>query len=89
MGSNQKVGIEQETKDRLWRYQYLYRNEVYVFRREGIKGWLYLFSRVGFHVIKVLLKAPNDKKEKLKTIISSFLSGFRFHPAVEYVGKES
>lgn len=88
MGSNQKVGIEQESKDRLWRYQYLYRNEVYVFRREGMKGWLYLFSRVGFHVVKVLMKAPNDKKEKLKTITSSFASGFRFHPAVEYVGKE-
>lgn len=85
MGSNQKVGIEQESKDRLWRYQYLYRNEVYVFRREGLKGWCYLFARVGCHVAKVLIKAENDKAEKLKTIVSSFISGFRFHPTIEYI----
>lgn len=89
MGSNQKVGIEQESKDRLWRYQYLYRNEVYVFRREGLKGWFYLFARVGCHVAKILIKAKSDRTEKLKTIISSFISGFKFYPAIEYVDKES
>lgn len=85
MGSNLKVGIEQETEDRLWRYQYLYRNEVYVYRREGIKGWLYLFFRVLFHTAKVLVKAKEQKWKKLNVIWKSFISGFSFQPKVEFV----
>lgn len=87
MGSNQKVGIEQEASDRLWRYEYLYRNEVYVYRREGLKGYLYLFTRVVLHLLRVLLKAKTAKGTKLKVVCSSFLQGFRFHPEVEFVGE--
>lgn len=85
MGSNAKVGIEQEAQDRLWRYQYLYRNEVYVFGREGLKGYVYLFLRVALHATRVVLKAKEAKLQKLKVLLSSFLSGFTFHPEVEYV----
>jgi len=85
MGSNAKVGIEQESSDRLWRYQYLYRNEVYVFGREGFKGYIYLFLRVALHGARVLFKAKDSKGQKLKVLLTSFLSGFSFRPKVEYV----
>lgn len=85
MGSNAKVGIEHEAKDRLWRYQYLYRNEVYVFGREGLKGYIYLFMRVALHCVRVILKSKEAKMDKLKVLLSSFFSGFSFHPEVKYV----
>lgn len=88
MGSNAKVGIEQESKDRLWRYQYLYRNEVYVFRREGIKGYAYMFLRVMLHCAKVLLKSNNGRMYKLKVLLSSFMNGFSFQPPIKYVKEE-
>ncbi|MBE6806732.1 MAG: glycosyltransferase [Ruminococcaceae bacterium] len=84
MKSNDKVNIATDSADRLGRYAYLYRNEVYVYRREGIKGWLYLLPRVCLHLVKVLLKSDH-KWKKMKVILSSFFAGFRFKPAIEYV----
>lgn len=88
MGSNQKVGIEQDSPDRLWRYRYMYRNEVVLYRREGLKGYLYLYARTAFHLLKVLFKAKTAKSEKLKVIKTSFKKGFHFHPQIEYVNLE-
>ena len=84
MKSNDKVNIATDSADRLGRYAYLYRNEVYVYRREGFKGWMYLLPRVCLHLVKVLLKSDH-KWKKMKTILSSFFAGFRFKPAVEFV----
>ena len=84
MHSNDKVNIATDSADRLGRYAYLYRNEVYVYRREGVKGWLYLIPRVCLHLAKVLLKS-NHKAKKMQVILSSFFAGFRFNPPIEYV----
>ena len=84
MQSNAKVNIATDSTDRLSRYRYLYRNEVVVYRREGLRGWIYLITRVAFHVLKVLLKSQ-DKWAKIKVILSSFFAGFSFHPPIEYV----
>lgn len=85
MNSNQKVGIEQEEDNRLWRYEYLYRNEVYVYRREGIKGLSYLVARVFLHSYRVIRFAQKEKKKKLHVIWRSFIKGFTFNPTVEQV----
>lgn len=87
MASNAKVGIEQDSEDRLWRYAYMYRNEVYLYKREGIKGILYLFLRVVLHSVRVLRSSGEGKGIKLKTIWKSFFSGFRFSPVIQYVGE--
>ncbi len=84
MKSNDKVNIATDSPDRLGRYAYLYRNEVYVYRREGLRGWVYLFTRVAYHVVKVLLRST-AKWQKIKVILSSFFAGFRFRPPVEMV----
>jgi GT2 family glycosyltransferase len=84
MQSNAKVNIATDSADRLGRYRYLYRNEVYVYRREGLRGWLYLISRIAFHILKVL-RGSSDKGAKIKVILSSFFAGFRFRPPVEFV----
>ncbi len=84
MHSNAKVNIATDSVERLPRYRYLYRNEVYVYRREGLRGWIYLLTRIVFHVLKVL-RASGNKWAKIKTILSSFFTGLRFRPPVEYV----
>lgn len=88
MANNNKVGIEAESEDRLWRYKYLYRNEVYVFKREGIKGYLYLFLRFCLHNYRIITKAKKCRKEKLKIIWQSFIRGFRFKPEIEFIQKQ-
>lgn len=85
MKSNAKVGIENDSNERLWRYQLVYRNEVYVFRREGMKGWIYLLSRMFFHSAKIIARAPNDKMKKIELIWKSFFEGIKFNPKIEKV----
>ena len=84
MASNHKVGIEAESRDRLWRYKLLYRNEVYIYRHEGIKGMVYMLARVILHCMRVIFSG-NEKIEKLKVILNSFMKGLSFNPKVEYV----
>ncbi len=84
MHANAKVNIATDAADRLPRYRYLYRNEVVVYRREGLRGWIYLISRVAFHILKVL-RHGSDKGAKIRIILSSFFEGLRFHPSVDYV----
>lgn len=84
MRHNNKVNIATDSLDRLPRYAYLYRNEVYVYRREGLVGWLYLLARVGLHLCKIWLRSP-VKGKRMKVILSSFAAGLRFHPRVERV----
>ena len=84
MHSNDKVNIATDSPDRLGRYAYLYRNEVYVYRREGLRGWLYLIPRVCLHLLKVLVRSDH-KWAKMKVILSSFFAGFRFHPEIEFI----
>lgn len=83
MKSNAKVGIENDSDDRLWRYKLVYRNEVFVFRREGIKGWIYLLLRMVYHSFKILLKTPQGKEKKIILIWKSFFDGIKFKPVIE------
>ncbi len=84
MRHNHKVNIATDALDRLPRYAYLYRNEVYVYRREGLPGILYLFLRVGYHLGRIWLKSPH-KFRRMKVVLSSFAAGWRFHPPIEEV----
>ncbi len=83
--SNIGANISNDSLDRLNRYDYLYRNDVYLYRREGIQGFLYELLRLSYHSVQVLLKAPNSKKERLKKIWCGTFSGFSFHPSIEYL----
>lgn len=88
MVSNQKVGIEHENDDRLWRYQYLYRNEVYLYKREGPGGVLFLLLRIVLHLFRVIIRGKDQKMKKIKVILTSFFNGFSFDPKIEYVKEE-
>ena len=85
MDNNCKVGIELDSLDRLWRYKYLYRNEAYVYRREGVKGKLFYVARVFLHLKRVILYSRSDKFKRLGVIVNSVKKGLKFKPPIEYV----
>ncbi|MCD7133327.1 glycosyltransferase family 2 protein [Limosilactobacillus balticus] len=88
--SNTGSNIVNDSSKRFNRYRYAYRNEVYLYRREGIAGWNHLLLKTGLHLTKVILKAPDNKKTRLKIIWESTLKGLSFNPKIEYInnGKE-
>ena len=85
--SNIGANISNDSLNRLDRYDYLYRNDVYLYRREGITGLMYEVIRLLFHSSKVIVKAPNCKIKRLKKIWGGTLNGISFDPTIEYVKK--
>jgi len=83
--SNIGANISNDTIDRLERYKYLYRNDVYLWRREGILGCLYEVIRLSFHSLIVLIKAKDNKTKRLSCIYTGTVSGLSFYPEVEFL----
>ena len=85
--SNIGANIATESADRLDRFNYLYRNDVYLYRREGFLGFCYEIMRLTGHCVRVLLKSKDNKVKRLKKIIRGTITGLRFYPKIEYVGR--
>ena len=83
VGSN----IALEPKERLWRYKYGFRNEVYIWKHEGVLGCIHLGLKVGYNCIRILVLSRNDTLKKLKILFSSTLQGLKYHPEIEYIEK--
>lgn len=85
--NNIGANIATDTDDRLDRYNYLYRNDAYLYRREGIKGFLYEIPRLCGHIIRVLRSDCNKKVQRIKIIVKATFKGLRFNPQIEYMDK--
>lgn len=81
---NKGNNIADDSKDRLQRYRYSYRNEMYIYRRADASTKIYCAARLLYHSARVITKGDN-RKEKLGIIWGSTLKGLRFNPEIEYV----
>lgn len=82
------VNIAKDTPDRLDRYWYFYRNDVVLYRGEGLVGWLWLLCKDAWHSVQVLMGKDPDKGKRLGIIWHSFAAGVRFYPPIRYPGKD-
>ncbi len=85
---NNGMSIVNDSKDRIWRYQYAYRNEVFVLKKDGIQGLLHWFLKLAYYSVKIVFQSPDEKLKKLKLMYSAAWSGWFFHPEIEYIRKE-
>ena len=83
IGSN----IAVDTISNLKRYSYAYRNEMYIYKREGILGRFYFLLKVILHKVRIKKtdKSENEKKEKVDVINKAVADGKIFNPKIEYV----
>lgn len=81
---NIKADISSDTPDRLDRFYYLYRNDVYLYRREGFKGFAYEAVRLAGHIARVLVKSDH-KLARIQKIVIGTAAGLCFYPEIEYV----
>lgn len=85
---NITADVSSDTPDRLDRFRYLYRNDVFLYRREGLRGFTYECFRLSFHCLRVLVKSRDHKWARVKKIITGTAEGLNFYPAIEYVSLE-
>lgn len=83
--SNIGANISTDTEDRLDRYNYLYRNDAYLYRHEGIRGFLYEVPRLCAHVVRVLKSDCSNKSKRISIIFKATINGLKFNPEIEYV----
>ena len=82
MKQNTVSNIAHDSPDRLSRYRYMYRNEVYVYRREGIKGWLWLIAKDCWHAIRTIAAGHPGR---VGIIFEGFRNGLKFRPEAEMI----
>lgn len=86
--TNSGSNIVIDSKERIPRYRYAYRNEVFIAKEEGTFRKLRQMAKILYHSGNVLLKSKEDKKEKLQVIWSASKEGLDFDPKIEYIETE-
>lgn len=79
------VGADIVTTDisRVERFKYMYRNDVTMYRQDGIEGLFYLLVRNLLHIVRILLKSSR-KKDKIVMMWRATLEGIKFSPEIDY-----
>lgn len=84
MKENNGSSIATDSAERLDRYRYAFRNEAYLYRKEGIKGVLYYVAKCGLNILRVLLLAADYKWKRIWIILSGMIQGSCFRPTIRY-----
>ena len=79
------VNIAADVPARWERYRYFYRNDVVLYRREGLRGWLWLLAKDAWHTVQVLCSPQGRKAWRIGIIWKGFFAGVRFRPATPYL----
>ena len=81
--NNVGADIVDAPRERISRFKYMYRNDVVLYRQDGIEGKYYLWLRNIIHRIRIIIKADN-KNEKLAIIRNGTKEGNKFNPKIEF-----
>lgn len=76
------VNIAADVPARWERYCYFYRNDVVLYRREGVRGWLWLLAKDAWHTVQVLRSPQGRKAWRIGIIWKGFFAGVRFAPEI-------
>lgn len=79
------VNIAMDVPSRWERYRYFYRNDVVLYRREGLRGWLWLLAKDLWHTVQVLRDRRGRRMARIAIIWKGFLTGVHFAPDIEYL----
>lgn len=79
------VSLINDTKDRIDRYYYMYRNVLLTHRLyHNKKAVTKQFLSNCFVLFRVLIKAPNAKMKRMKTLLSGTIAGLAFNPNIKF-----
>lgn len=85
MKENNGSSIATDCKERIGRYRYAFRNEAFLYRKEGFKGICYYIGKCGVNFLRVLAWAPDQRLKRCGIILISMAKGLIFCPQIEYM----
>lgn len=77
--------ISVDVPDRIDRYRYAFRNECYLYRQEGLKGYMYYYLKCCWNTFKIIIRAKDNKGRRIKVLIAAIKEGQTFNPSIEMV----
>lgn len=83
MKENTGSNITIDIPERIERYKYAFRNEGYLYRKEGFKGICYYFAKCGWYLLKILIYAKCSKLKRIYILLASIIKGLFFNPQIE------
>ena len=78
--TNVGCDISNDLPERIQRYRYGLRNDIFVAKREGIKGRIYISLKIIKNIVKIILFSDKEKGERLKVVFSAVRDSGDFHP---------
>ena len=85
MKENTGSSIATDVPQRINRYRYAFRNEAYLYRKEGIKGIAYYIAKCGLNFCRILFKAKDHRIKRCRVLIGSMVKGLFFNPGIENI----
>lgn len=85
MKENTGSSIATDVPERINRYRYAFRNEAYLYRKEGAKGIVYYIAKCGLNFCRILCKAKDHRIKRCYVLLSSMIRGLFFNPQIEYL----
>lgn len=78
---NNGCDVSNDVYERIDRYVYDFRNNVYIAKREGAVGYVYYILRMMKNILKVIIQGNGYKKKRLKAILEGTKQGIKFDPS--------
>lgn len=85
MAINKGSNIAIDVIERLPRYELAFRNEFYLYSKEGIYGFFYYHLKVIYNVLKILVKSEDNRVKRLRSLWRGYRDGITFNPDIEYI----
>ena len=85
INNNEGTSIARDDVSRIPRYNYAFRNENYMYRQYGLRGFGYYLVVIAYNTLHILLKAPDHKGARLKVVWKNLFTGLSFNPSIEKI----
>lgn len=83
IANNEGTNIATDDVARIPRYNYAFRNENYMYRQYGLKGFAYYLLVIAYNTFQILAHAPSHKGARLKVVWKNLFTGLTFNPRIE------
>lgn len=85
MPENSRIGIPEAPVERLDRYEYEYRNRIYIYRNRSKKSWGEILKIYMKETAKVLLRSRSCRIKRIRILWRGYRKGKKFHPDIEMI----
>ena len=76
--------ISSDSSERIARYYYAYRNELYISKRKGVLSICFYLTRFLYSFFKIILFSQGEKLDRIKWMLRGLFDGIFFHPKIEF-----